>query len=156
MPLSDWLRAQIQVEFTRALLAFADPSPPDYVALVLERSYRPAVSELIDHYLAYNPTRNRELDLLQLFDWIDSARVRAVAGDARIKPRPTFHYRLPNAHIQRPDWSLAAEWNRWCKVEHLAADRDRLEEAATAYRQNLSRFIPEPWEQKVSRYIGVS
>jgi hypothetical protein len=154
--LSDWLRAQIQVDITRTLLAFADPFPPDYAALVLDGDYWPETGDLIDHYLAHNPTRNRELDMLPLFDWLDSKRVRAAVADSRIKPRPTFHYRLPNARIDQPDWTLASEWNRWCRVEHLAADRGRLDAAAAAYLRNRGLFAAEPWEREVGRFIEAS
>jgi len=150
--LSDWLRAQIRVDFTRSLLAFAEPFPAGYAELVLQPDYWPGTGDLIDHYLAYNPTRNRELDMLPLFDWLDSPRVRRAVADKLIKPRPTFHYRLPDARIHDPDWTLATEWNRWCAVERLAADRDRLEQAATAWFRNKARFGALPWAEEVGRF----
>lgn len=151
--LSDWLRAQIQVDITRTLLAFANPFPPDYVELLLGEDYWPDMDDLIDHYLAYNPTRNRELDMLPLFDWLDSPRVRASVADHLIKPRPTFHYRLPDARIHEPEWTLASEWNRWCRVEHLAADRAALSGAAAAWLRNRRSFAARPWAEEVTQFM---
>ena len=58
--------------------------------------------------------------MLPLFAWIDEDRVRTTIDDPRIKPRPTFHYRLPNAQVSDSLWSLAEDWNRWVVVETLA------------------------------------
>lgn len=151
--LSDWLRSQIHMDITRSLLAYAEPFPQDYAELVLQPDYWPETAELIDHYLAYNPTRNRELDMLPLFDWLDSSRVRAAVADPLIKPRPAFHYRLPDARIHEPDWTLACEWNRWCRVERLAADGDRLEQAALGWFRNRESLSAPSWAQEVQRYL---
>src|SRR3546814_9457337 len=43
--------------------------------------------------------------------------------DELIKARPTFHYRLPNARLADPQWSIVREWNLWVRVERLAHDR---------------------------------
>ncbi|MBR9886008.1 MAG: hypothetical protein GYB21_21140, partial [Oceanospirillales bacterium] len=75
----------------------------------------------------HNPSRNRALDLLPLLAEIDEARVRRVVDDAKIKSRPTFHYRLPNCQIEKPGWSLAHSWNLWWIVETLAERRDDLD-----------------------------
>ncbi|OBX33760.1 putative amidoligase enzyme [Halomonas elongata] len=38
---------------------------------MLDPDYQPDLRTLIDDYLEYNPTRNRELDLLPLFAYLD-------------------------------------------------------------------------------------
>ena len=154
--LSDWLRAVISVNLTRRVLAFADPFPPDYVLHVTDPDYRPDMTTLIDDYLVHNPTRNRELDLLPLFAWIDEARVRAAVDDKRIKVRPTFHYRLPDARLDRPDWTITTEWNRWCVVERLAERPDKLAAMAAAYRENQERLLPRDWAIMSSEWIALS
>jgi len=154
--LSDWLRAIISVNLTRRVLAFADPFPPDYVLRVTDPNYRPNMPTLIDDYLVYNPTRNRELDLLPLFAWIDEKRVRAAVDDKRIKARPTFHYRLPDARLDRPDWTVVTEWNRWCVVERLAERPDKLAAMALAYRENQERLLPRDWAIMSSEWIALS
>jgi Putative amidoligase enzyme len=154
--LSDWLRAVISVNLTRRVLAFADPFPPAYILHVIDPDYRPDMSTLINDYLLHNPTRNRELDLLPLFAWIDEDRVRASVDDKRIKPRPTFHYRLPDARLDRPDWTITTEWNRWCLVERLAERPDKLAAMAQAYRENEDRLLPRDWAVMSSEWIALS
>jgi hypothetical protein len=103
---------------------------------VLDPEYAPTRRELIEDYLAFSPTRNRVLDLLPLFVHCEPECLQGhdVEGVELVKPRPTFHYRLPNCEIERPDWTPAAAWNRWLSVERLAADPSRLRDLALEYR----------------------
>ena len=131
--LNPWLRRQVAPDTTRFLLGFADPFPPDYVRLVVAPEYWPDIPRLIDDYLIANPTRNRDLDVLPLLVYLDEGRVRTRLPNEKINKRPTFHYRLPDARISDPGWSIAPDWNRWVAVERVAADRDRLESLGRAY-----------------------
>jgi hypothetical protein len=131
--LNAWLRRQIAPDATRHLLGFADPFPGDYVRKLVAPDYWPGTANFIDDYLAANPTRNRDLDLLPLLLCLDEERVRAVLPHEKIKGRPTLHYRLPDARVSDPGWSIAPDWNRWVAVERLAADRSRLESVGRAY-----------------------
>ncbi|MCA1779419.1 MAG: amidoligase family protein [Xanthomonadaceae bacterium] len=125
------------VDFSRKLTPYVQPFPEDYVAHVLSPDYAPDLDCLIDDYLRFTPTRNRPLDLLPLFAFIDRDRVMAAPVERKlIKPRPTWHYRLPNCRINDPDWSLARPWAEWARVEQLAADRPTLQRAA---RQRLGQ-----------------
>lgn len=151
--MSPWLRAVIELDVTRRIVSFADPFPAGYANWILDPDYEPDLNELIDDYLAFNPTRNRELDMLPLFTWLDEDRVRASVSDVRIKPRPTFHYRLPDAKIGQPDWSLALEWNRWCVVERLAANAEQLDAMSRAWLDNDSRFISGNWAIKCTDWL---
>lgn len=153
--MSDWLRAIISINLTRRMLAFADPFPPDYVFRVVDPDYQPDITTLIDDYVLYNPTRNRELDMLPLFAWIDEDRVRAAVYDKRIKTRPTFHYRLPDARIDRPDWTVTTEWNRWCLVERLAEQPQKLSAMGRAYAENQERLLPKDWAIMSSEWIAL-
>ncbi len=120
-----WLLHRANVDFTRKLTPYIDEFPHHYVQKVLKEDYPPA--HLIDDYLLYNPTRNRPLDLLPLLAQIDSRTVMAAEVERElIRPRPAFHYRLPNCLIDEPDWTLSEEWNNWVEVERLAADPSRL------------------------------
>ncbi|HST93456.1 MAG TPA: amidoligase family protein, partial [Microvirga sp.] len=131
--LNPWLRREVAPDATRDLLGFADPFPAEYVRMVAAPDYWPDIARFIDDYLAANPTRNRDLDLLPLLHHLDTPRVRAVLPNEKINGRPTFHYRLPDARVSDPGWSIAPEWNRWVAVERLAADRERLDAVGTAY-----------------------
>jgi hypothetical protein len=131
--LDAWLRRQAAPDATREILGFADPFPPDYVRRLVAPDYQPDMPGFIDDYLAANPTRNRDLDMLPLLLFLDEERVRAVLPNEKIRGRPTFHYRLPDARVSDPGWSIAPDWNRWVAVERLAADRERLETLGLTY-----------------------
>ncbi|MEX2480481.1 MAG: amidoligase family protein [Gammaproteobacteria bacterium] len=144
--LYDWLVARAEINFTRRLTTYIDPFPRAYVRKVVDPDYAPDKAALIDDYLRDNPTRNRALDMLPLFLHLDETRVRRVTTDPLIKARPTFHYRLPNCEIDRPDWGLYLAWNDWIEVERLAADAERLEACCTAY----SKFL----DSALKRWLG--
>jgi hypothetical protein len=144
--LYEWLLARSDINMTRRLTSYIDPFPTAYVRQVIQADYDPDTSTLIDDYLVYNPTRNRALDMLPLFTHFDEERVRAVATDPLIKPRPAFHYRLPDCEIHLPDWGLHVAWNDWLEVEALAADGPRLERCCEAYLA----FLDKP----LKRWLG--
>ena len=124
-----------QIDFSRKLTPFVQPFPEDYIAHILTPEYAPDMKTFIDDYLYFTPTRNRPLDLLPLLAWIDEERVMAAPVERElVKPRPTWHYRLPNCLIDDSDWSLALPWREWVRIETLAADDDALQRAA---RQRL-------------------
>jgi hypothetical protein len=142
--LADWLVARADINLARRVTSYVDPFPTDYIRKVIAPGYRPDLSVLIDDYLAHNPTRNRMLDMLPLFLFLDEERVRTVTQDPLVKARPTFHYRLPDCEIHKPDWGLYLAWNDWVEVERLAADKARLNGCCAAYRAFLDRPL-ERW-----------
>ena len=155
MLLSDALRAAIEVDALRALLPFANAFPLSYRQRVVNPDYKPDRDQLIDDYLAANATRNRELDLLPLFAHIDENRVGAVIDDPRIKPRPTYHYRLPNARFDCGGAQLIREWNRWIAVERLAADTDALETLGRAFvEETIAGFDAADWAARTANRLA--
>lgn len=146
--LYDWIAAREKIDMTRKLTPYINHFGKAYVRKVIEWDYQPSLQQLIDDYLEYNPTRNRSLDLLPLFAHIDEARVRAMVDDDRIKPRPTFHYRLPNCDIDNPDWNLDNPWRCWLKVEKLSNDESRLRKFCAAYGEVLDSLIPPIGENR--------
>ena len=70
---------------------------------------------------------------MPLLAYVCEDRVRAVLPNEKIRARPTFHYRLPDARVSDPGWSIAPDWNRWVVVERLAADRPRLDALGAAF-----------------------
>lgn len=72
-----------------------------------------------------------------MFAHLDAGRVAARIDDPLIKARPTFHYRMPDARLSDPNWSVVTEWNDWVRVEQLAANSERLEAMAEAWRQHI-------------------
>jgi len=153
--LSPWLREVIAVDMTRRVFAFADPFPRGYVRLITATDYWRDFDGLIDDYLMHNPTRNRELDMLPLFAWLDEARVRATVPDTRVKSRPTFHYRLPDANFGMADWTITGEWNRWCFVERLAADGEKLRMVCEAYAEHERRLFKGWWSERVAELLDL-
>lgn len=122
------------IDLTRRLSPFVRPFSRAFVAHFTAPDYAPDMPTLIDDYLRLNPTRNRPLDLLPLLAHLDRERVLAGCDEPHlIKPRPAFHYRLPDCHIDRPDWTLAAAWEGWLAIENLAADREALDHALRAH-----------------------
>ncbi|WP_366555887.1 amidoligase family protein [Aquibaculum sediminis] len=150
---SEWLRASIEVDMTRRLLPFVDRFPNAYLRLILKEDYAPELGELIDDFLEHNPTRNRELDLLPLFRFLDEKRIADVVDMTLVKARPTFHYRLPNASLGMEGWSVVQEWNRWVAVERLAADCERLRATMQAWHENDNKLISDDWAKLSRRWM---
>ena len=147
----DDIVAREQVDFSRKLTPYVQPFPEDYVAYLLDPDYAPDLERLMDDYLVYTPTRNRPLDLLPLFAWLDEARVMAAPIESElVKSRPTWHYRLPNCRIDDPDWSLHAAWDEWAEVERLAGDPERLRRQAAQRLEGSSawrRWLAATWRR---------
>jgi hypothetical protein len=74
-----------------------------------------------------------------------------------VKPRPAFHYRLPNCMVDEPHWTVAREWNTWVAVERLAADAARLGELSREYLRadgRAARPLFDPWPRIVGDYMS--
>jgi hypothetical protein len=154
--LYDWLKDREQVDLIRKLTPYIDHFEDEYIVQVVNLEYQPDLNTLIEDYLEKNPTRNRSMDLLPLFAHLDEKRVKSTIDDPRIKPRPTFHYRLPNCDIDRSDWSVLTPWKDWLQVEFLAADNDRLREACEGLSkdyQRLTRAIDDQWRKESEKWL---
>jgi len=127
-----WLVDAHEVDATRKVSPYIDLYPEPYLKQVLSRS-EATMDEIFNDYLEHNATRNRALDLLPMLAEIDADRVRDAVDDPKIKARPAFHYRLPNCHIERSDWSLAHSWNTWCILERLVDRLDDLDALAAKF-----------------------
>jgi hypothetical protein len=140
----DWIAERVAVDLTRRITSYVDPFPGEYLLKVVDPEYQPDMDTLIDDYLQHNPTRNRALDMLPLFLYLDKQRVRNVTADELIRARPAFHYRLPNCDIHKPDWGLYLSWNDWVRLEELAADSERLKACCKRFQQ-LQRNSLRRW-----------
>jgi hypothetical protein len=153
--LYEWLVYTSRTDFIRRLTPYITPFDNEYTKLVLDSSYNPDMNRFIDDYLYYNPTRNRPLDLLPLFKFIDKERVEAVVDDPRIKERPTFHYRLPDCRIDTEIHNIAHAWNRWIAVERLAEDEIRLNSMVESYLEYLEdpfSIFEEDWAVRIEKW----
>lgn len=150
-----WLVDRHAVDATRKLSPYIDLYPADYVERVLSTPTA-GMDEIIEGYLEHNASRNRALDLLPLLAEIDETRVRAAVDDARIKARPTWHFRMPDCHIEREDWSLAESWNTWCMVEKLAhrpAELEALAEQFLAADRLLLGVHRGRWVEQLDQWL---
>ncbi|MEX0899735.1 MAG: amidoligase family protein [Gammaproteobacteria bacterium] len=156
--LQDWLFERAHVNLARRATPYVDALPLTYARKVVDLAYRPDLATVIDDYLAANPTRNRALDLMPLFAHLDEPRVRRTTDDPLIKARPTFHYRLPNSEIHRPNWRFSDAWNDWLEVERLAADDARLAACCSRYAAFLDRPLDRwlrNWPSEIAeRWLG--
>lgn len=111
------------IDFSRKLTGFVADFNNSYKKKVMDGEYDPDMDQLIDDYIEYNPSRNRALDLMPLFKFIDKNKIEKLVGDERIKARPTFHFRLPDCRIGESNWSIFTEWEKWQKIERTAKNK---------------------------------
>ena len=151
--LYEWLFREAHIDLTRRLLPFFDPFPKAYVRRVLEPDYAPDMAAFAGDYIGANPTRNRPLDLLPILFYNDPLlKNHPELQSDKVKPRPTFHYRLPNSLLDDPEWSIAKEWNQWVLVERLADNPDWLRSFSRSYLDwdnSLSGYLSDRWIQYV-------
>ncbi len=128
-----WLLEKGETDLARRMSPFINPYPDEYVQLVLSPGYQPDLDGLVADYHQYNPDRNRPLDLYPLFAALHPEKITGYANLGKVKPRETFHYRLPNSSISRADWTLAQEWNLWIVIEELAHEPQKMAQMGTEY-----------------------
>jgi hypothetical protein len=109
---NDWLRRESRPRRLSHRLGFGRNFPPAYVRKVVAADYWPSLDGLTEDYLAANPTRDRDLDLLPLLLHFDERRVRTRLPHEKIGRRAALHYRLPTARVSEPGWSVVPDWNR--------------------------------------------
>ena len=152
----DWLIKTHDIDLTRRLTPYVDLYPEEYIHTVLEYDDSIDQDTLIGDYLSHNRTRNRALDMLPLFRYLDEKRVDQTMDDDLTTARPTFHYRLPNCEINREGWHLNESWNTWCVVEHLAIREKLLDEFKAAWRTHDANRLfpgPQPWHDKLTQLL---
>ncbi len=150
-----WLVDAHEVDTTRRISPYIDLFPQAYVERLLSREAA-EMDQIFADYLEHNATRNRALDLLPMLAEIDEQQVREAVDDPKINPRPAFHYRLPNCHIERPDWSLSIPWNTWLVVERLAGEADALQALAAEYldaARPLLGVSRSDWVRKMDTWL---
>lgn len=151
-----WLLEVGRTNLARRLSPFIDPYPAAYVELVLAPAYRPEQESFISDYHTHNPDRNRPLDMYPMFAALNNELLSQYKGLGKVKPRNTFHYRLPNSSITQPDWTLAQEWNNWVYIEELANDPERLEQLSQEYlslKENTLIGFETKWIRRIEKWL---
>jgi hypothetical protein len=152
-----WLLEKGETDLARRMSPFINAYPDEYVQLVLSPGYGPDLDGLIADYHQYSPDRNRPLDLYPLFAALHPAKIEEYANLGKVKPRETFHYRLPNSLISRSDWRLAREWNLWIIIEELADDPEKMARMGKEYlalkRDTLMGFGGK-WAKQTEQWLS--
>lgn len=154
--LYDWLKSRHQLDLSRKFTSYIEPWDSDYIDLLLKDDYEPDQRQLMEDYLRTNPTRNRALDLLPLFSYLDDELLRKHVEDRRIKSRPTLHYRLPDCDIDNPEWHFSTVWNDWVVLEQLVANAADLKELAGLYRESRKlsfHNLTSSWTNNCHRWL---
>lgn len=153
----DWICRQSQVDWSRRIGPYINRYPEQYVELIMQPDYEPTRAQLARDYVHHIPSRNHALDMLPALVYLESDTILQLTREpVLIKPRPTFHYRLPNCLIGDPDWRVAHEWYYWVLVEELAADSERLKSIMQDYWQHKASWLPtlfHSWPDIVNGYL---
>ncbi len=150
-----WLVDAHEVDPTRRLSPYIDLYPESYLQQLLAAE-ETDMERLFDLYFEHNATRNRALDLLPMLKEIDPQRIEREIDDPKVKARPAFHYRLPNCHIERDDWSLASSWNTWLVVERLARREDDVARLAREFAdadRPLLGVNRNDWVEHINKWL---
>jgi hypothetical protein len=153
--LYDWLYDELEIDFTRKLTSFINPFTKKYIRKVLDPGYEPALEAFIQDYIEYNPERNRPLDLYPLLSYL-KPEVKELEETGIVKPRPTYHYRLPNSEIDREDWNFSDEWNYWWYVEKLASERKTMSELSKQYLHIYDKILKDSrseWIETIVKWV---
>ncbi len=154
MILQDFINKDAKVDLARKITPFIDNFQIDYIKYILDENYSPSIEDFINDYIKFNPTRNRSLDMLPILGYINEKQVRKLLPNEKIKPRPTFHYRLSNSMVGETNWRVLDEWNRWILVENLANNKELLADISKEYIKYLDSLINiESWEKVVKKWL---
>ncbi|MGO1463530.1 MAG: amidoligase family protein [Marinobacter sp.] len=154
--LYDWLKARHQLDISRKFTPYIEPWSSRYTDLLVTDDYAPDQREMMVDYLESNPTRNRALDLLPLFAYLDKPLLDQYVKDPRIKSRPTLHYRLPDCDIDNPEWQFSTVWNDWIVVEQLANHAEDLAELRGLFRDSRKislRNLTRSWQETSANWL---
>lgn len=154
--LDPWIRKDARINISRKITPYIKEYEIEYLRLILKEHYQPGFELLVDDYFRYENSRNRSLDLVPLFMYIDEELVREKTEDKLSTSRPTYHYRLPNCSLEDPDWTLAGEWNRWVLVEKLANEKKTLRQYANAFLKMDNDAIfssKKKWLKLIERWV---
>lgn len=114
------LRRRAGVDVSRRVLPFVHPYP-DALIDELAGDAPETVDALAETYLKHAPTRNHGLDMLPIFAHLLPEAVEGRLTDGtETKPRPAFHFRMPDCRIDEDGWSIMEPWRMWLAVERLA------------------------------------
>ncbi|MEM6638830.1 MAG: amidoligase family protein [Pseudomonadota bacterium] len=155
--LHDWIVWEDHVDISRRLSPYIQPYSSEYQDRITSPEYSPELDELIRDYLTLESSRNRALDMLPLFAFIDEQSVAAAVGTELVNARPTFHYRLANCCVDEPAWTVETPWRHWLEVESLAGRPRDLRDCMAAFREDRKRLLTavDPrWRFEIEKWLS--
>ena len=153
-----WLLQAGETDLARRISPFIDPYPAEYAQLILAPGYQPDLETFIRDYHQHNPDRNRPVDMYPLFAAQQENLLKEFKDLGKVKPRNTFHYRLPNSCVSKPDWTLAQEWNNWVVIEELAHDPEKMDQMSQEYldlKKNTFVGFEKKWLKRTEQWLVV-
>lgn len=154
--LDPWIRKDAEINMSRRITPYIKPYKEEYIRLILNPAYKPGLEELITDYFNYDNSRNRPLDMLPLFMYLNKELTASMIEDTITSSRPTYHYRLPNCSLEDESWSIAKEWNRWVLVEKMAADSKIVDQYSRAWLKMKSDTLvgfEAKWIELINRWV---
>lgn len=154
--LEPYVRQTTGIDVSRRVLPFIQPYP-DALVDALCASTPESLSQFIDTYLEHAPTRNHGLDLLPAFAHLAPGQIDGKLKDGtETKPRPAYHFRLPDCRIDEADWSIAAPWSAWLATERLASAPALFERLRTARQAwcRAGRLQRRRWADDVAELLA--
>ena len=154
--LDGWIRKDADVNISRKITPYINEYEMDYIRFILREDYQPGLEELIRDYFTFKNSRNRPLDMLPVFMFMEKEFTSGLMKEELTSARPTFHYRLPNCSLGDESWSLAAEWNRWVLVEKLADDEQSLSQYSRAFLNMDDKSVfsmKKKWVELMDRWV---
>ena len=154
--LYDWLKSRHQLDFSRKVTTYIEPWASKYIDRLVAADYWPDTETLMRDYLRDNPTRNRALDLLPLFAYLDRELLAEYVRDPRVKARPTLHYRLPDCDIDNPRWHFSTVWNDWVVLEQVVANPQHQRELNDLFRESRTlsfRNLTSTWHSRCQHWL---
>ena len=154
--LDPWIRMDADINISRRLTPFINEYEEDYLKYTLNPGYQPDLQTLITDYFEFGNSRNRPLDLLPLFMYLDETTTTSLIEEELTSARPTYHYRLPDCKLDEEEWTLAKEWNYWVLVEQLADDNNVLDELSLDWLELNDKTMigfEKKWIKKMDEWV---
>ena len=154
--LDAWIRQDAEIDISRKLTPYINEYEMKYIRHILREDYQPDLETLIRDYFEFDNSRNRPLDMLPVFKFMNKELTEELLEEGLTSARPTFHYRLPNCSIQDEGWSLGEEWNRWWLVERLANDEQALNQYARRFLgmdEKTLFSVKRKWIKLMDRWV---
>ncbi len=154
--LDPWIRKDAEINISRRLTPFINEYEEDFLVHLFNPDYQPDLNSLIRDYFAFGNSRNRPLDLLPLFMYLDEKTTSTLIEEELTSARPTYHYRLPDCKLDEANWSLSDEWNYWVLVEKLADDREALKELSLNWLELNNKTMigfEKKWIERMDKWV---